>query len=452
MPPCQGKAIFVGKGTTCRRLPYLSRRLLAAVTTRMLHSILSMASRSAWFAACCVLLGSAVFAAACSPHPAVDDRDQRPGRSGPAPLHFTSVASAPEWSALFHRTTGWFGADGIFTIPASGVDAHGSAGEATRTLMLFSDTVIGTVEADSLPGGFSMVNNSVAYLQGAEPDSANLTFHVARGPETLFVPETPASNPEEWYWLGDGFVNEGGTTYFFAYRLRKDEGSWRFVGVSLIALPPGSEPPFEEQRQIDTPLFLPAGEDHGMGYFGGAILVNTTAAGAPHPDGYVYVYGNVKDMKGEGQKNLVAARVRPKAFDDFSAWRYWDGTGWNPDVESVAPLTPRISDEMSVTPLADGRFVLTFQLDTIDRTVAMRSASSPVGPFGPVQKVYECPEASRENLELFCYNAKAHPHLSRPGQLLISYNVNSRDFMRDLHEAPHLYRPRFIRVTFADVF
>ena len=44
------------------------------------------------------------------------------------------------------------------------------------------------------------------------------------------------------------------------------------------------------------------------------------------------------------------------------------------------------------------------------------------------------------------YNAKAHPHLSRPGELLISYNVNTFDFWGDFFRDADIYRPRFIRL------
>ncbi|MFM8484996.1 MAG: hypothetical protein ACKOCH_01585, partial [Bacteroidota bacterium] len=49
------------------------------------------------------------------------------------------VEQAPEWTNLFYRQSGWFGADGIFSIPLSGVDKPGNAGNS-ETLLLFSDT------------------------------------------------------------------------------------------------------------------------------------------------------------------------------------------------------------------------------------------------------------------------------------------------------------------------
>ena len=60
------------------------------------------------------------------------------------PFKFTAEA-APEWTRLFERTSGWFGADGIFSIPLSGIDKNNNA-RNDSTLLLFSDTYIGEVK------------------------------------------------------------------------------------------------------------------------------------------------------------------------------------------------------------------------------------------------------------------------------------------------------------------
>ena len=57
-------------------------------------------------------------------------------------LNFT-VEEAPEWTNLFNRTSGWFGADGIFAIPKNGVD---KLSDSAETVLLFSDTMIGEIE------------------------------------------------------------------------------------------------------------------------------------------------------------------------------------------------------------------------------------------------------------------------------------------------------------------
>ena len=361
-----------------------------------------------------------------------------------------TVEEAPEWTRLFDRTSGWYGADGIFTIPLRGVDTPQSTQDG-KTLLVFSDTMIGEIEDGELQPGSVMINNSVAILDRATPDEENIQFFWDSDnggkPTSVFVPETPQTQPGEYYWLGDGFVNQelGNTTYVFGYRIRRTDAEvfpFEEVGNTLIAIPAGSQPPFKDHRQMDTPFFIRDSTDNGnSGSFGAGIFVNTAAAGAPAPDGYVYVYG-VRGPK----KEVLVARVAPKDFEHFAAWRFWDGTDWNADMYKAAPITDRASNELSVTPLPDGRYALVFQTDGIGTTVGLRIGLSPIGPFGPIKKLWDCPEAEQKNF--FVYNAKAHPNLSKKGELLISYNVNSFDFLADIQKTPNLYRPRFIRVKF----
>ena len=88
---------------------------------------------------------------------------------------------------------------------------------------------------------------------------------------------------------------------------------------------------------------------------------------------------------------------------------------------------------------------MVFQTDGLGTSVGLRLSNHPQGPFGPIIKIYECPEAKMAK-NIFPYNAKAHTNLSNPNELLITYNVNSFDFWNDVKIYPDLYRPRFIRV------
>ena len=170
-----------------------------------------------------------------------------------------------------------------------------------------------------------------------------------------------------------------------------------------------------------------------------AVLPNTQVAHAPKADGFLYVYGLRND---DFNKKLLVARVRPERIADFAAYRFWTGAEWSPDIAAAAPVTGRASSELSVTPLADGRYLLVFQLDTISNKVAVRVGDTPVGPWSDYKVVYEAPETAISP-NILIYNAKAHPHLSEPGRLLISYNVNTTDFGEAFRNAD-IYRPRFI--------
>ncbi|MEO6498139.1 MAG: hypothetical protein ABIN95_03970, partial [Mucilaginibacter sp.] len=208
-----------------------------------------------------------------------------------AKLKFT-VEEAPEWNALFNRSSGWFGGDGIFAMPLNGQD-NVKAKPNAQTMFIFSDSIIGeVVDGKILPPGEIMVHNTVAYLKGSEAKKENLEFVYAKKengkPDHLFVPNVGVDVKDgDYYWLGDGFVNTelNNTMYIFAGHMRNLSNSddWSFTGLStnLIAIPAGSKPPFKNHRQIETPLQL--GKDAS---FGAGIFVNTKASGAPNPDGY----------------------------------------------------------------------------------------------------------------------------------------------------------------------
>ncbi len=382
-----------------------------------------------------LLLASVLFVVACSIKPTAGSSINE--------LKYT-VTAAPEWTQLFRRQSGWFGADGVFSIPLSGVDKVGNIGNR-ETLLLFSDTYIGEVEGNKPKPGNKMVNNTVAIVQGNTGHADSMQFFYKQGsqgaPQTFFVPAS-TNGKKEHFWLGDGFVNKAlrNTLYLFAYHIQiTGEGVFDFIepDVSIIALPAGSRPPFPVQRQIKTPLHINI-PGVGEGNFGAGVLVNTKWAGAPHPDGFVYVYACLgKD------KNLVAARVKPKYFEDFNRWAYWNGKEWTADIQQLKGITNSVSNELSVTPLENGKYALIFQVLGLSDKVGMRIGNGPVGPFGEIQEIWRTPEWDEG---LFCYNAKAHPNLSKPGELLISYNTITPDFWKDIQQDAYIYRPRFIRL------
>jgi len=364
--------------------------------------------------------------------------------------HAVKAVSVSQWENMLLHKSGWLGADGIYAVALNGVEKPGQAAN-TETMFWFSDTIIGEIKEDSLQSGWEMVHNSLAYMQGEVPDPEKIKFYWRKDASgkaaSAFEPHTSDSKPGDYYWLGDGFLNhaQDSTIYIFAYRIQNVPGGvypFKDVGVSLIALPAGSRPPFTEQRQMDTPLFLSDSKGRGKVVFGISVLANTAGAGAPHPDGYIYVYG----VRGSG-KELLVARVQDKSFNDFSLWRYWDGSKWNKDIHEAAALTNRISNEMSVSFMEDGRVMAVYQLDTNSSVIVMQVGQSPAGPFQPFKKIYETPEIFQD-IDFYTYNAKAHPHLSKPGELLISYNVNSFDFIDDIYKYPYHLRPRFISLKY----
>jgi len=393
-----------------------------------------------------ILIGGLLAVFSCTPQSCLPQKHLAPNNTNLTTLKF-AVEEAIDWSDLFLRKTGWIGGDGIFAIPLNVVDTPG-AGKNSETMLLFSDTVIGEIINDSIKSGFKMIHNSIALIKGNEAVKDNIKFYYNKKsdgePESLFIPNTPKSQPGDYYWLGDGFVNPAlaDATYIFGYRVRDTSTvafSFAEVGNTIIKIPKGSKPPFTDHQQMDTPFFL-TGSNDTNGSFGACIFSNTKEAFSPNADGYIYVYG----VRGK-TKNVMVARVLPKEFEKFNSWRFWDGKTWNPDIAAVANITERASNELSVTPLKDGRYVMVFQTDGIGNIVGLRLSNHPQGLFGPIIKLWECQEP-KIGKNILVYNAKVHSNLSKPNELLISYNVNSFDFLNDIKMHPNLYRPRFIRV------
>jgi hypothetical protein len=298
-----------------------------------------------------------------------------------------------------------------------------------------------------LPGN-TMVNNTVAYMVGTEADPEKITFHYKQddegNPQTFFVPDNANSRPKQYYWLGDGFINQelDNRLHLFAYHVEMTGPNvfdFALPNVSLLSIDNPGNPPFDGYRQLTTPFHF-SHDSIGEGDLGAGILVNTEWSGAPSPDGYVYVYGCIGP-----DKTLVAARTRPKDFEDFDTWRYWNGEGWSENILDLQGIVTGVSNELSVTPLKDGRFLLVYQVLGISEKVGMNVGLSPVGPFGPLNEIWIAPE-NNEPPGILPYNAKAHPNLSKPGELLITYNTITFNFWEDIQENAHIYRPRFIRL------
>lgn len=363
-----------------------------------------------------------------------------------------SVTEAPEWSAMLTRNSGWFGGDGIYTIPLDGVE-HKQAGKNGKVLFLFSDSMMGTIQDNTWQPGHKMIHNSVALLKGASPAKDQMTFYwdtdKENKPESVFIPRTPKTEKGDYFWLGDGFVDQelNNNIYVFGYRVRNVESGpfgFREVGNTIIKLTQNDKPPYARQQQMDTPFFIPDEKGH-IGSFGAGIFVNTKRAGAPSPDGYVYVYG----VAG-ATKNLLVARVLPKDFESFSKWTFWDGKGWSSEISQAQKVADWVSNEMSVTALPDGRYALVYQIAGMSKDIGLRIGATPYGPFGEAKKIWDCQKDLTEKTYVV-YNAKAHPALSNPGELIISYNINSTEFDKDMAKSPNLYRPRFIRLKFESV-
>lgn len=236
-------------------------------------------------------------------------------------------------------------------------------------------------------------------------------------------------------WLQDGIVLND-KIYLFPI-LVKDEGDiFKVHNVGLI------ETPIRDERMIyqeaiyhDTPLQVKT-PDGGIIYLGAGILNNIDM------DGYIYIYG-YKDLQG---RHLVVGRFLPEDIMNFNAWTYFNGVDFTHDINQVASLKNQVSAELSVTYIPsgmyEGKYMLVVMENTTSGRISYAISDTPYGSFGDYVQVYQTDVSHLRGA--FTYNAKLHPALSKPGELVISYNVNTTQ-LGALSDA-RIYYPRFIRI------
>jgi hypothetical protein len=367
-----------------------------------------------------------------------------------------------EWDELFTRAYGWTGGDVVGTV----VLPDG------RTLWLFGDTWVGKVARGGHAPGSHMINNSIALHPnnvadpGRPPSRSELQFHWGKNdgqgkPTAWIVPQ----DRRGWYWPtgGAGPVQcPGGKPclavfLFHIDKLQGREGVWAFqsIGNTLATIDNFQEPVEQWQvRQYDVPHAISAAkakaDSTSRETNWGMALYRQRPAEGSGPD-LLHIYGTRDESPLNRQ--LVLARVAVDAVHRSDAWRFYAGGGrWSASLKDAAPIAENAVSEFSVEEhQAHGRrwLILVHSEPVFGRRIFVRTSPSPEGPWGRPTPVYSVPDVDR-NRDYFTYAAKGHLGLSPPGELLISYVVNSHNFGSMVKDAA-IYRPRFVRVPLAEV-
>jgi len=353
---------------------------------------------------------------------------------------------ANQWSAEFSRMDGWGGADGIFCVPLDGVEKRGGL---KKSLMIFSDTFIGKSNPHTKRRStVQMVNNTMAFVTNEGDNKRKFKFVVNKTPDKKYF-DSIIKAPKGcgyYYWLQDPVV-VGENIYIFTDNIQNDptgpEGfRFKVVGIDMLKIPiVNGKPQLDKYTSCHTPLFT------GSSYFGCCIFPNTVQSGYPNPDGYVYVYGlGGMDIYG---KRFLVARVPEADFENFDKYTFFNGKEWVADINQAVSISDDGGAECSVTPISSGKyagkFMYTHMKDGIGNTVVVSFADNPWGPFDKDLPIYMPTDLEEIGGKAYTYNAKAHYHLSPSDGLLISYNINARNYQHHIDNCD-VYRPRFIKL------
>ncbi|HEY8456095.1 MAG TPA: DUF4185 domain-containing protein [Actinopolymorphaceae bacterium] len=306
---------------------------------------------------------------------------------------------------------GWAAADGTYSTLLPG----------KRVVWLFNDTWLGPVNEDeSLSESPKLVNNS-AVLAGRDglPD-VTITGGTHEEPTSLAGPL--------WQWNGDGIVDAGRLQVFEYEQGPSDDPppfNFKWIGTTLVT--------FDKNFAVQAVATVPMDGNVGWG-------VDVVRCGP-----FLYIYG-VESVWLD--KHMHLARARVGHLTDIDSWEYFDGEGWTSDPASSARLARDVGASYSVTPV-EGKWVLTTSDAVLGDTIYVSVADSPTGPFTERQAVYVAPEAHSGQGLYAPYNIAAHPSISKPGTLTISYNVNSSAGLDGIRQNANFNRPRFVDLHLA---
>jgi hypothetical protein len=384
------------------------------------------------------------------------------------PPRLTRVMPDPEWNAIFDCTDGWTGAD-----CAGSVDLGDG-----RTLWMFGDTWISKIRDGKRQPGATMVNNSVAVhptdkaapWRPPNPRSVQFVWGLndKQGRPTAWaVPPAiagDASSDHDWLWCNGGGVvgvtrdGKGRRLIVFFFRVRRNpqgKGVWNFttVGTSLAVVDNIGDPPERwRPRVVDIPhsgrILEESPPKPPLEVFWG---MSTTEQGTPKDASAVLIFGT---RQRGFETSLVMARAPADVIERFADWQFFAGPrGFDPRLAAALPLASGLVSEFSVERLEEsGRsiWVLVQSEPWLGKRIFVRTAPQPEGPWSAPRTIYTVPDVAKSRA-CFTYAAKGHAALSRPGELLVTYLVNSQNF-GDLVTDTTIYRPKFLRVPAAVIF
>ncbi|MFA5419546.1 MAG: hypothetical protein WC341_13935 [Bacteroidales bacterium] len=303
------------------------------------------------------------------------------------------------------------------------------AGDATysialpdgRTLWLFGDSFIGTVNADSsLAPGAQMIRNC-AVLQDGDQMTARYqgTF---QNPVDFVLSE----NSGTWLWPEHGLVENNTLKILYSeFGPNGDTSGWNFefreTYLVLFTYP---------EIELIGQILLPYYDQNGVMYGDRLMPVGN----------YTYIYGRKEETGNIPYIHL--ARVETGNIQ--GNWEFYTGSDWSSDATNSQRLSDHAVSQQFGVFEHQGKWVMITQEIWLGSKIYSMVAEAPQGPWTNLTILYDTP---RPYPTQFTYNAYPHPQFDTDNQLLVSYNSNGSFW--DIFSNVELYRPSFIRVPYS---
>ncbi|WP_030560891.1 DUF4185 domain-containing protein [Streptomyces aureocirculatus] len=388
-----------------------------------------------------------------------DDRE-----SGPA-----CAATTVRTATADARLTGAFGAygdDGARSDDWTGGDGtHSVRLPDGRVLWLFSDTFLGRVHAPPNPQG-----QPHAWRDGSAPMVRNSGVVMDRSgalERTLPTPLFADPAPGQWRWPVAAKVEPrtpGGDEDVLRVLLwtrATGTGPW------IYGVPAATEVATLTLPDLRVEGITQISDQRGVADPEQRVLYGTTTADEGE---WTYVFGGTDaQANARPTSHAYVARVPRGGLADPAAWEYWNGSDFTRTGKPRPVLgngdRKGVGSAFTVVRTGGTYVLLTMAAGTEGLAqVTSYWSCSPTGPWhGPAEAF--APPLPKDaaggagandpsgTAAAAPYNPQAHPAVSRPGRLVVSYDVNWLDpaaanAQANINRNVELYRPRFVSLRF----
>jgi hypothetical protein len=291
---------------------------------------------------------------------------------------------------------------------------------------VFSDTLIGTALSSGSATITAFTHSSE--LVGTMPSISGNFGGTPASPQTL-IPDTTNQGDE---WQVAATYVENGSQLIFVNEFIPIPGDIfdqyaNVSGIAQLSLTAGGSPEYASVTLIPT--------DPNT-QWGNAVM---------QTGGYNYIYGGSSDTTTGTFFGMKIARVAQGDTLNTSDWQYWDGAQWVSS-EADATLVQTTNELTGVIPQQDeGGYEAVSIPESVftDRSVMVSYACSPTGPWSAPVPIYTIPEINQYPDEI-AYMPSFHPELSGPGNLIVSYSVDTTLGLSAMEQDIHEYQPEFL--------
>jgi len=306
-----------------------------------------------------------------------------------------------------------------------GQDGGQSIDLGDRTLFVFSDTLL-ALSGDGVPGRepgdrYAFLANTAAIATGhdlrAALAGARYLTDEAGVPRELISPTEEEAAQRLRFWPLHGVLVDGRVYLYYLIIYSEDlRSTWGFEnrGVGLAIVDPDTGACERVTRNGDPCLWPNTVDDLHLG-------VQVLREGD-----LVYLYGSTRTGPGNDNQAVVG-RVPVDRIADPDAYRFLAGSDWVVDPAEATPLGLCAPDySVSFNPYV-GAFTMIY-VDGESKTLRMRTASSPAGPFSPSATIGT---VSHHDSSELIYLAFEHPAFREEGGRVVHLTYSQPRFARN---------------------